>query len=318
MDYSLLTKEELVTRLLQAEETLNRLRFRDESECKLKKILHCAPVGICITDEQGVYEDVNPAYCSIYGYEKEELIGRSFAIVCTDDNRESVFAAYGSIISNRSERSDEWEVVRKDGRKIIVYAKTMSICENDGRPKNVTFVIDITARKKYEAELLLNNRLLQRQAVTDSLTGLLNHGAIFNALEVEVIQSSGSRKELCILLLDVDNLININEEYGHIVGDSILMSVSQVVYSTVRKEDIVGRYGGKRLLIIFPDTDLASARSIAENVWRKVQQIAEYEVHVSVSGGLIQRSDETSLDVIRKAEAQLHKAKMSGMNRIVS
>ncbi|MZP28295.1 diguanylate cyclase [Heliobacterium undosum] len=292
MDYSLLSKEEL------------------------NKIIDSAPVGICITDEQGCYEEVNPAYCSIYGYQREELIGKSFTVVCPEETREMVLSAHSMIISNKSELSDEWEVVKKDGSKISVYSKTTAICGSDGKTKNVTFVIDITARKRYELELQLSNRLLQKQAVTDSLTGLLNQGAIFNTLEVEVIQSKATHQSLCLLMLHLDNLGEINEVHGLSVGDSIVMSVSQVLRSAVRQDDIVGRYAGKQFILLFPDTSLEVARTIAETIVAKIQAISEYDVSLSVSGGLVQLTDETSLDVIRKAENLLHEAKIAGKNQI--
>ncbi|MTV48548.1 diguanylate cyclase [Heliobacillus mobilis] len=289
-----------------------------ETESKLSKIINSTPVGICITNEHGVYEEVNPAYCLIYGYNKEELIGRSVTIVCPEDIRETVILAHDDIISSKSELASEWEVVRKGGRVISIYSHTTSICGTDGRPKNVTFVIDITARKKFEEELKLKNRLLQKQAITDSLTGFLNHGAIFNALEVESLRALDSQKSLCILMLNIDNLMKINDEYGHIAGDSILMSVSQVLNSVVRKDDLIGRYDGKQFLIIFPNTSLEEAVFFSERIQLKVQELdIEYDIGVSVSGGLVQLTDESSLELVRKAEDLLHKAKKAGNSQIL-
>ncbi|MBC9782891.1 PAS domain S-box protein [Heliobacterium chlorum] len=289
-----------------------------ESESKLSKIITSTPVGICVTNEHGVYEEVNPAYCLIYGYNKEELIGRSVTIVCPEDIRETVILAHDKIISSKSELASEWEVVRKDGKVISIYSHTTSICGTDGRPKNVTFVIDITARKKFEEELKLKNRLLQKQAITDSLTGFLNHGAIFNALEIEIIRALDSRKSLCILMLNIDNLMKINDEYGHIAGDSILMSVSQVLNSVIRKDDLIGRYEGKQFLIIFPNTCLEEAVSFSERMQLKVLKLdIEYDTSVLVNGGLVQLTNESALELVRKAEALLHKAKKAGKSQIL-
>ncbi|MBC9784703.1 diguanylate cyclase [Heliobacterium chlorum] len=289
-----------------------------ESESKTSNILNSTPVGICMTDEFGFFEDVNPAYCSIYGYSKEELIGKHFTVVCTESNKEVLSRTHDSFISGNGELAEEWEVVRKDGSRIYIYANATLIKDLDGRAKKVTFVIDVTDRKKFEQELKLKNRLLHTQAITDSLTGLLNHGAIFNSLDIEVIKAIKERRNLCLLLLDLDNFKLINDVYGHIAGDCVLMSLSEVLKSAIRKNDIVGRYGGEEFIVIYPDTELKEAITLSEKIRTKIQSMnLDYDLKVTASGGLAQLKSESSTELLKRTDDLLYKAKKEGKNRVV-
>lgn len=124
-----------------------------KGEARLRQIIETTPVGICITNEEGLFEYVNPTYCRLYGYEPEELIGNEFIMVVPPENQDQMRHLHTEFMGRRYELRGEWSVVRKDGSTMTIIADAAYIIDVDGRPKKVTFVLDISARKQAEEAL---------------------------------------------------------------------------------------------------------------------------------------------------------------------
>lgn len=122
-------------------------------ESAFREIIERTPAGVCVTDENGIYEYVNPAYCRIYHYRPDELVGKHFTMVVAEDQREILSALHDQFIAGQSEIRGEWNVVTREGEPLFVLADAARIIGRDGKPRKVTFVIDITARRKAEREL---------------------------------------------------------------------------------------------------------------------------------------------------------------------
>jgi two-component system, sensor histidine kinase and response regulator len=146
------------------------------SEGPIMAIVDSTPSGICITDESGVFEYVNPAYCSIYGYEPEELIGRHFTMIVAENQRPWLIELHDKFIAGTTEVRGEWPVLNKAGRSLFILADAVRIIDGAGRPKKVTFVTDITARKKIEDELAQSENLLREVVATkDKFASIIAH-----------------------------------------------------------------------------------------------------------------------------------------------
>ncbi len=126
-------------------------------------IMNEVPIGFCITDENGFYEKVNSYYCKIYGYAREELLGQHFSKVTTKNNTEKLKELHDKFIERGGEIKSEWNVKRKDGEEIIIAATAARIKGLDGTYKKVTYVIDITDRKKAEQELIKTKKRLDKE-----------------------------------------------------------------------------------------------------------------------------------------------------------
>lgn len=126
-----------------------------ESENRFRSIIEKTPIGMCITDENGLYEFVNPAYCRIYKYTPDELLNQHFTIVVSDSVKEFFKELHDRFINEGEhvEIRGEWEVYDKYGNKIHILADAARIIGTDNRPKKVTFVIDVSEMKKVEANL---------------------------------------------------------------------------------------------------------------------------------------------------------------------
>lgn len=109
-------------------------------------------------------------------------------------------------------------------------------------------------------------RVLRAMMENDSLTGLLNHTRIKQRLEIELSRANRENHKLVFAMLDLDNFKQVNDKYGHAVGDQVLRMLSRVLKQRLRRTDIIGRYGGEEFAIILPDSDIPAAETLMNNV----------------------------------------------------
>lgn len=121
-----------------------------ESKSLLASVFDVSSVGICITNETGHFVDMNREYCLLYGYAKEELVGKPFTMVLPEENRPYVQTMHDNFIAGMPEMPSEWQVVRKDGRVIDIFVTASLFVKEDGSRLKITCVNDITERQKYK------------------------------------------------------------------------------------------------------------------------------------------------------------------------
>jgi diguanylate cyclase (GGDEF)-like protein len=158
----------------------------------------------------------------------------------------------------------------------------------------------------------------------DSLTKSLTRRHFFNIAESEFLRFSRYRRSLSVLVLDADYFKNINDTYGHYVGDLVLRNLSLVVLEQKRAQDTFGRLGGEEFGLLLPETNLEQAKVVAERVqktWAETPcNVDGHLIYSTVSIGVAEASkdDKTFEDVLRRADRMMYKAKESGRNQIAS
>jgi diguanylate cyclase (GGDEF)-like protein len=161
----------------------------------------------------------------------------------------------------------------------------------------------------------------QRQAKTDGLTNLVNHRTFYETLEKELRRCQRYGGYLSVIMVDIDNLKQINDKFGHHAGDTAIKRVSRKITSCIRKIDTAARYGGDEFAIILPNTPLPEATIAAERMVNEVSSspiIWEREqIQISISIGLGQYDGQTSPeDVARHSDQALYAAKLAGKNTV--
>ena len=111
-------------------------------------VVEKTPVGICITNKNYIYEYVNPAYCRIYGYDYDELIGNAFTMVVPEEHQHYLMELHDRFMNQEYELEGEWEVVRKDGKRLTILANAVYVVDDQFKPKKITFVLDRTEEKR--------------------------------------------------------------------------------------------------------------------------------------------------------------------------
>ncbi len=119
----------------------------------MAEIYDAVGTAICVTDENGKYVEVNKSYCELYGYTKEELIGKSFTMVLPEAMREIGKQIHDAFIAGAPEMPGEWQVVRRDGKQLDIYVQASLMIREDGTRCKVTAVTDITEYKKMKGWL---------------------------------------------------------------------------------------------------------------------------------------------------------------------
>jgi diguanylate cyclase (GGDEF)-like protein len=162
---------------------------------------------------------------------------------------------------------------------------------------------------------------VKRQAKTDTLTGLFNRRGFFELALREVSRSHRFRRPLAAVMFDIDNFKEINDRYGHTVGDQILSGVSSKCQAELRQIDLISRYGGDEFLLLLPETDLPNAIPVAERLRNRATEMAfpaeDTLVKITLSAGIAYLQDNDTLDtLIERTDQALYKAKQAGKNCI--
>ena len=162
---------------------------------------------------------------------------------------------------------------------------------------------------------------VRQQARTDGMTGLLNHRSFYSELAKEVDRAQRYGGDLSLLMVDLDDLKNLNDQYGHQAGDSVLRHVAQQLQKCIRNTDVGARYGGDEFAAILPNTNLTDAMIAAQRMVDMVSaeafEIAGRPVSISVSVGVSQYSPNISVEAfMNESDAALFEAKAEGKNRV--
>tara|TARA_R110002167_G_scaffold150028_3_gene343649 strand:+ start:1737 stop:3413 length:1677 start_codon:yes stop_codon:yes gene_type:complete len=158
-------------------------------------------------------------------------------------------------------------------------------------------------------------------ASRDSLTGVLNHGQIMDAAAHALRLASRQQKPTVVVMIDLDHFKGVNDKYGHVAGDKVLISLGQLLMQSVRDTDYVGRYGGEEFMVVFSDTDPNIIESKMNDILTAFLQItytiAEQPFNCSFSAGLASSTHHQKLsELVSSADAALYAAKKAGRSRI--
>ena len=171
--------------------------------------------------------------------------------------------------------------------------------------------------------LLSANGMLRTLAMTDELTGLLNHGAILKRLHEEHSRHGRTGLPLGVIMADIDHFKAVNDTYGHEAGDRVLATVAGAIRAGCRPYDVLARFGGEEFVILLPATDLGHTATVAERIRALVEEartpLEGQELGVTISLGVACLRSSRPIapeGLLRSADRALYKAKNAGRNRV--
>jgi diguanylate cyclase (GGDEF)-like protein len=262
------------------------------------------------------------------------------ALVATHDSRELLRVVAESAV----------EAVRADGAVVTVpHGEDVRIGDPDAPGERIAFPlragtadfghlvlvaasfdveqIEIARALASQAVVALDNahlhRLVQQQALVDSLTGLANRRSLEDTLRFELARVKRFGGDVCVVFFDLDGFKELNDHWGHLFGDEVLCRVAGALRATVRQGDVAGRWGGDEFAMVLPGTSSDGGTRLAELVRRLVASevlVAPdgQEVRLTASFGLAAASDGVELgELIAAADSALYEAKRGGKNRVV-
>jgi diguanylate cyclase (GGDEF)-like protein len=194
------------------------------------------------------------------------------------------------------------------------------------RQKELEFAVAERTRelRLEKQDLLAAREALREQATKDGLTGLLNHGAVFDVLEREFARVGRRNGSLAFIMADLDLFKKVNDTYGHLAGDAVLQDCSRRILAAVRPYDSVGRYGGEEFVILMPECRLQEAVERAEQVRKAIAQhpivTRAGAISVTCSFGVCAASRLASKpeELVQSADRALYRAKARGRNCVVA
>jgi diguanylate cyclase (GGDEF)-like protein/PAS domain S-box-containing protein len=197
-----------------------------------------------------------------------------------------------------------------------------SVTPNHFSQENVSLA---TAFADQVSVALENSRIYekaQNQAITDSLTGVYNRRGLFQVGEFELLRARRIGRPLSILMFDIDHFKRVNDHYGHATGDQTLHGLAERCSTASRAVDMIGRYGGEEFVILLPETNLESARIVAERLRQTITKepftTDSGPLRITISIGVAEAIDFDTLDtLIERADAALYEAKRAGRNCVV-
>ncbi len=178
-----------------------------------------------------------------------------------------------------------------------------------------------------QASIAMDNAQLfekvQNLAITDSLTGAYNRRYFYEFAENETARSKRYKKDMSIIMLDIDHFKKVNDKFGHLAGDKTLIMIVDTVTKQLRKVDVLCRFGGEEFIVLLPETSqkdaMVAANRICKAIAKQTLKSEKGDINVTVSIGVTQLSnnDQTMMDLISEADQALYAAKDAGRNCVV-
>ncbi len=303
--------------LASLEAAQNAVHF---SEARLRAVVENAVDGIITMDERGCIQSVNKAAERIFGYEADELLGREVTVLMPEPYRGQHHEFLDAYLREGEQKligmGRDFLAVKKDGSIFPVYLAVSEV--RLGEQRLFTGILrDITERKRYE-------EFLAHAAAHDALTGLMNRRSLEEELEVALNAAKRYGHAFSLCMGDIDNFKQVNDRYGHALGDAVLKRAGEIIHKEIRKEDFGARFGGDEFCIVFTHTPSVDAIKCMERIRHALSShvFCPETGHPFLVTGSFGIADLTTREMDAKAllaaaDQALYQAKNEGRNRIV-
>jgi len=278
----------------------------------IKTILDSQKNIVLVTDgEQIIY--ANQAFSDYFGYLSIEKFRLEHACICdffeAGESNEYLQPQMDGILWTDyliQYNTKEHKVKMRVGEKVSIFTVHLQKMEYENQIRYVVVFTDITK--------------LNELATLDVLTKVANRFQFDKVLEHSITLSQRYGRALSMMLIDIDHFKEINDNYGHLVGDEVLKILAQILRDGVRKSDVIARWGGEEFVILLPDSELSSATKLAEILRLR---IAEYDFKlvkkITCSIGIVRWNEGENPDqLLKRVDEKLYYAKETGRNKIIS
>jgi len=252
---------------------------------------------------------------NLLGFEEYEILNKDIRYLFNESVKTKI--DNGCIKEEEEKKYNDIEILKKDGTNIPTNITFTPIFDN--RIHDFLGSVLVMQDISIEYELRRKNEQLHERAIKDSLTKLYNHQYSVEIIikEINNFNAAVDKKGLCLMMLDIDYFKNVNDNYGHLFGDQVLETVSNLLLENVNDRGCVGRFGGEEFIIILPQTGIDKAYEIGEKIRNGIEKYKfDKGLKLTLSIGIKQFKDESSVQLVKNADDLLYKAKENGRNRI--
>jgi diguanylate cyclase (GGDEF)-like protein/PAS domain S-box-containing protein len=284
----------------------------------LASVFSSAKEGIVITDTKGIIVDANEAYSLITGYQNDEVVGQNAGFLKSDKHDKAFYQnMWNELTRNKYWIGEIWNR-RKSGEIFVERLTISAISDLEGKISSyVGLLTDITTGKDYESTL-------ERMAFYDSLTGLPNRLLFAERINQAMMISKRLKSMMAVCFLDLDEFKPVNDDFGHSVGDLLLVEMANRMQSNIRESDTVARMGGDEFAILLINIkNIEECETIITKILDSINEpytlVNNESVNVSASIGVtLYPHDNVPSDMLlRHADQAMYVAKESGKNQYV-
>lgn len=281
--------------------------------------------AVLVIDESGAIRYMNVAMQALSGYPPGEAIGEPLAGLLPESYGHQQPGSVASFLegihgANLLGSARELVIRHRTGGMIPVEIKALDLGVVETVRYFGAFMTDLRPRREAEAKNAALLGQLERQAMSDALTGLPNRRAFETEAARMVARARRNASAITVGVADIDHFKKVNDQHGHQTGDEVLSAVSAVIAQASRSSDFVARIGGEEFGLLFPDAMPDTARAVAERMRRAVEDFPVMtsqgvQVRVTISIGLAPFEGSLT-DALSHADTALYAAKDGGRNRI--
>ena len=304
------TSENIANISVQAEKE----KLPSSSNIGLEELLR-QHVIFSITDNKGRITDVSDAFCSHTGYSKKELIGNRHGILRSETTEVSLYNNMWSTISNNRDWFGEVQNLKKDGTPFWIKCTITPLFDKDDRKIGYLAIYsNITREKKIE-----------EASYIDELTQIYNRKKFNSHLDLFFENKSTYTGTTALVMIDIDHFKAINDLYGHIIGDEILILLSRFINTQIRKSDLFCRWGGEEFVLLLSEITHEEALNLCEKLRKNIASmpcdtLKKYigvEKHITCSFGVsMLRENDSAKSLTERADRALYSAKENGRNKV--
>ncbi len=281
---------------------------RVEAENRLQEYISIVDWNVLVvrSDENAGMTSVSTAFCRLFGYTEEELIGKPAMMINHEEFLRDVQPFVMETILSGRIWNGEIKKVTKNGDIVWVQSMIQPVFKNGVRTGFLSISTDVTDKKRIEI-----------LSVTDKLTGVYNRIRLDEVLSAEFVRFKRYEQSYSVIMFDIDYFKRVNDTYGHLAGDDVLKSLARLIKQSIRESDIFGRWGGEEFLVVCCGTDIEGAQNLAEKLRSKVEMFSFPAVdRLTCSFGVAQVDDAGTDNMIKRADEALYRAKQSGRNKV--
>ena len=291
-------------------------RKRQEAAQRLSSlVVDASTATVMVTDGENRIISVNPAFTKITGYRPNEVVGYNPNLLSSGRQGKEFYEDLWATLLETGHWEGEWWNRRKDGEEYAEQVNLNLIRNPDGSVyRYVKIATDITDKKRLDDQVW-------QQANYDAVTNLPNRRLYLDRLRHEMKKCDRTGESLAVFYIDLDHFKDVNDQYGHTVGDMLLVDASRRIGSCIRATDTVARLGGDEFAVLLTDlADTARVEKVAQHTVHMLSQPFRLgEITTSVSGSVgiaIYPHDGIDVDeLLKRADLAMYAAKRGGKNR---
>ncbi|PSU35022.1 diguanylate cyclase domain-containing protein [Photobacterium lutimaris] len=302
---------------LFAIEDVTECQRADRQQKLVTKVFDNSQDAILLFDRNARITMVNTTFVRLSGFSEDAILGRHYQCIIDKDKFAPVIPLIKEALATQTQWHGEINLLTNDGQELPLYIRISQINEPHSHDQQTVVIgSDLRSMKKM--------KLLEYQANHDILTNLPNRGKLYQTLYDKLREQQRSGFSFCVLFLDLDGFKSVNDNFGHNIGDQVLITIANRLTEAVNEQDVVARIAGDEFVVVLsegqePSTIQRTCQQIMRSISAPIK-VDNYHLNIGASIGsyLVQSNEYQNInDILRRADKAMYKAKLKGKGQLI-